>query len=81
MRRSLRGPAFAARRREPLRQRFFATITTKAICRGTFPSVAVLVSAIRTYLDAHNAKPEPFVWAASADRILERTAKLCKTLA
>ena len=35
---------------------------------------------IKAYLDAHNRKPKPFVWTASADRILQKTAKLCKSL-
>jgi hypothetical protein len=61
-------------------ERFFAKITTEAIRRGNFLSVADLVSAIRAYLHAHNAKPHPFVWTASADRILKKTAKLCKSL-
>ena len=61
-------------------ERFFAKITTEAIRRGNFLSVADLVSAIRAYLDAHNGKPQPFIWTASADRILQKTAKLCKIL-
>jgi transposase len=61
-------------------ERFFAKITTEAIRRGNFLSVADLVSAIRAYLDAHNGNPKPFTWTASADRILRDTAELCKTL-
>lgn len=61
-------------------ERFFARITTEAIRRGNFLSLADLVSAIRAYLDAHNDSPKPFVWTASADRILKSTAKLCKQL-
>ena len=61
-------------------ERFFAKITTEAIRRGNFRSVAQLVEAITKYLDAHNAEPVAFKWTASADRILEKTAKLCKEL-
>ena len=61
-------------------ERFFAKITTEAIRRGNFRSVADLVSAIHAYLEAHNDKPAPFVWTATADRLLEKTAKLCKSL-
>ena len=61
-------------------ERFFAKITTEAIRRGNFQSVTDLVKAITEYLDAHNAEPVPFKWTASADRILEKTAKLCKSL-
>jgi transposase len=61
-------------------ERFFAKITADAIRRGNFPSLADLVSAIRSYLDSHNASPRPFTWTACADRILQRTANLCKSL-
>ena len=61
-------------------ERFFAKITNEAIRRGNFLSIADLVSAIRDYLDAHNKSPKPFVWTATADRILKRTADLCKSL-
>jgi len=62
-------------------ERFFAKITNESIRRGNFLSVGDLVDAIRGYLDAHNNDPKPFNWTASADRILEKTAKLCKGLA
>ena len=61
-------------------ERFFAKITTEAIRRGNFLSVASLVDAIKSYLEEHNVAPIPFRWTASADRILEKTAKLCKSL-
>ena len=61
-------------------ERFFALITTERIRRGNFLSVPALVAAIRDYLHAHNAKPKPFRWSATADRILEKTANLCKGL-
>lgn len=61
-------------------ERFFAKITSEAIRRGNFPSVAQLVTAIESYLKQHNAQPKPFTWTASADRILEKTAKLCQSL-
>ena len=59
-------------------ERFFAKITTEAIRRGNFLSVAALVSTIKAYLNAHNGSPKPFVWITSADQILKKTAKLCK---
>jgi transposase len=61
-------------------ERFFALITNEAIRRGNFVSVGGLVTAIRDYLDAHNLEPKPFVWSASADRILEKTANFCKSI-
>jgi len=61
-------------------ERFFAKITSDAIRRGNFPSLSDLVAAIRNYLDVHNDTPKPFAWTATADRILRRTANLCKSL-
>lgn len=61
-------------------ERFFSLITNEAIRRGNFLSVDALVAAIREYLDAHNAAPRPFAWTSTADRILEKTANLCKSL-
>jgi len=61
-------------------ERFFSLITNEAIRRGNFLSVPQLVSAIRAYLDAYNEEAKPFVWTSSADRILEKTVKLCKEL-
>jgi len=61
-------------------ERFFAEITTKRIRRGTFGSVAELKTAIRDYLDRHNADPKPFVWAKTADTILERERRALNEL-
>jgi transposase len=61
-------------------ERFFALITNEAIRRGNFVSVEKLVTAIRKYLDVHNEDPKPFVWTASADRILEKTVNFCKSI-
>jgi len=61
-------------------ERFFALITTEAIRRGNFFSVDGLIHVIRDYLLEHNSNPKPFVWSASADRILEKTANFCKSI-
>lgn len=61
-------------------ERFFAKITNEAIRRGNFLSVNDLILAIRSYLKAHNEDSSPFVWTATADRILKRTVNLCKSL-
>ena len=61
-------------------ERFFALITNETIRRGNFLSVPALVAAIRDYLQAHNARPKPFRWSATADRILEKTSNLCKSI-
>jgi transposase len=57
-------------------ERFFGEITEKRIRRGTFRSVPALESAIREYLDHHNASPKPFAWTADADLILNKLRKV-----
>jgi transposase len=61
-------------------ERFFAEITTKRIRRGTFTSVAELEDAIHDYLDRHNADPKPFVWAKSADVVLQKERRALDAL-
>jgi DDE superfamily endonuclease len=56
-------------------ERWFREITDKAIRRGVFGSVPDLIAAIEAYLNANNANPEPFVWTASADAILEKVRR------
>jgi transposase len=56
-------------------ERFFGLITEDAIRRGVFRSVADLQTAIKNYLEHHNADPKPFVWTASAATILEKVAR------
>lgn len=51
---------------------FFGIITRQAIRRGTFPTVADLVSAIRRFIDAWNERCEPFAWTKEADTILRK---------
>lgn len=53
-------------------ERFFGEITRRRIRRGTFTSVAALERAIMEYLNAHNVKAKPFVWAATADTIFDK---------
>ena len=50
-------------------ERFFGLITQERIRRGVFTSLDALETAIREYLDNHNAAPKPFVWTKSADQI------------
>jgi transposase len=61
-------------------ERFFAEITEKRIRRGSFRSVKSLEQAITEYLENHNKNPKPFVWTATAEKILERVAKVCKRI-
>lgn len=59
-------------------ERFFAAITEQRIRRGVFTSVPQLERAIADYLAEHNRNPEPFVWTADADSILERVKRVCE---
>jgi transposase len=54
---------------------FFGRLTDKALRRGIFHSVPSLITAIETYLAAHNENPKPFQWTASTDQILEKVRR------
>ena len=58
-------------------ERWFSTLTTKQIRRGTHRSTRQLEDAIRSYLDTYNADPKPFVWTKSADDILASIERFC----
>jgi transposase len=58
-------------------ERWFSTLTTKQIRRGTHRSTRQLEDAIRSYLDQYNADPKPFVWTKSADDILASIERFC----
>lgn len=60
-------------------ERWFAEITRKQIRRGSFHSVRDLETAIYQYLAAWNETPQPFVWRATAEIILEKVRR-CKEL-
>src|SRR6266702_1886850 len=60
-------------------ERWFRELTEKAIRRGVFQSVPDLIQAIEQYLQAHNDDPQPFVWTASAEEILEKINR-CKAI-
>ena len=53
-------------------ERFFREITDKQIRRGSFNNVRQLTEAITTFIDDHNADPEPFVWTAGVQDILDK---------
>jgi hypothetical protein len=61
-------------------ERFFALITQGAIRRGSFVSTADFVKKIDRFTHAHNAKPRPFAWTATADSILQKLARLCQRI-
>lgn len=56
-------------------ERWFRELTDKALRRGVFKNVPDLITAIEAYLNAHNDKPRPLVWTATAESILEKVAR------
>ncbi len=58
---------------------WFSQLTQKRIRRGVFCSVDELVAAINDYLQRYNDNPQPFVWTATVDTILEKVGK-CKVI-
>lgn len=56
-------------------ERWFGKITQKRIRRGSFENVRQLQTAIYDFIDVHNDNPQPFVWSAPVERILEKIAK------
>ncbi len=60
-------------------ERWFRELTDKRIRRGVFHSVGELTAAIEAYVENHNQDPQPFVWSATADRIIQKVSK-CKAI-
>lgn len=56
-------------------ERWFRDLTDKMIRRGTFLSVDELIQAITGYIENHNKNPQPFVWTAKTERILEKVRR------
>ena len=61
-------------------ERWFAALPEKQIRRGGFRSTRELEAAIPTFLDHHHTQPKPFVWAKSADAILDSIARYCRRI-
>ena len=59
-------------------ERWFAELTNKQLRRGVHRSVAQLKTAIREFIAAHHAPPQPFVWTKSADEILASIARFAQ---
>jgi transposase len=60
-------------------ERWFRELTTRRLRRGVFQSVPDLIAAIEQYICLHNADPKPFIWTASAEKILAKVSK-CKAI-
>jgi transposase len=61
-------------------ERWFGTLTSRAIRRGSFRKVKALVERIDQYVRANNRNPKPFRWTATADSILEKLERLTKRI-
>ena len=60
-------------------ERFFATITTRRIRRGTFESVPALEAAIDAYLAHYNEHCTPLCLdGVTADAILNKVSRFCQ---
>jgi len=56
-------------------ERWFAELTNKWLRRGTHRSVGELTASIQSWIDTWNEEPRPFVWAKTADQILENITR------
>ncbi len=61
-------------------ERWFREITEKRIRNDSFRSVDELIEAITEFMAHNNEHPRPFVWTASAERILEKCRRARATL-
>ena len=57
-------------------ERFFADLTEKQLRRGTHCSTRELEAAIRSYIEANNTSPKPFVWTKTADEIISKVRRI-----
>ena len=61
-------------------ERWFGELTSKAVRRGSFRSVADLHTAIAQFLQAWNEDPKPFVWTATVESIQAKLSGCRQTL-
>jgi transposase len=61
-------------------ERWFKELTDKRLRRGVFTSVADLTDAITRWAEHWNTDPEPFIWKATADEIIEKVSRGRATL-
>ena len=61
-------------------ERWIGELTSKAVRRGSFASVADLEAAIAQFLEAWNENPNPFVWTATVESIQAKLARCRQTL-
>jgi transposase len=61
-------------------ERWFAELTARKLRRGVHRSVEELNADIRNWLERWNEDPKPYVWAKSAEDILDTLAAYCQRI-
>ena len=61
-------------------ERWFKELTDKRLRRGVFTSVADLTEAITVWAEHWNSDPQPFIWKATAEDIIEKVSRGRETL-
>ena len=61
-------------------ERWFGELTARKLRRGVHRSVRALNADIQDWTDKWNEDPKPYVWAKTADEILESLAGYCNTI-
>ena len=56
-------------------ERWFRDLTGKRTRRGTFTSVAQLITAIEDYIAHNNSDPKPYKWTKTAAEIIEKVKR------
>ena len=59
---------------------WFNIITQKAITRGSFRSVKELIDRIQTFINNYNKTSKPFVLTGTAESILQKVQRFCKSI-
>jgi transposase len=54
---------------------WFSILTRQQLRRGSYESVAELMTAIERFITSHNQSPRPFAWTKTADQILAKAIK------
>ncbi|SIM57382.1 IS630 family transposase [Micromonospora cremea] len=61
-------------------ERWFGYLTEQLIRRGVHKSVQALEADIRAWIRSWNNNPKPFVWAKTAEEILDSLARYCRRI-
>ncbi len=54
---------------------WFSILTRKAIRRGSFKSVAVLIAAIQRFIDEWNDHCQPLAWVKTSEEVLAKAIR------